>query len=63
MDHQSSSQPAQPRSDSDTIFAARLTPYRSLGRTGFLVLMVSLSIICFFAGLLFFAIGAWPVFG
>jgi len=63
MDHQSSSQPAQPGSDSAPIFSARLTPYRSLGRTGFLVLMVCLSLICFVAGLLFFAIGAWPVFG
>lgn len=49
--------------EATTIFAARLTPYRSLGRKGFLVLMVCLSLICFVAGIAFYAIGAWPVFG
>lgn len=46
-----------------TIFAAKLTPYRSLGRKGFLILMICLSLICFVAGIAFYAIGAWPVFG
>lgn len=46
-----------------TIFAAKLTPYRSLGRKGFLVLMICLSLICFVAGAAFYAIGAWPVIG
>lgn len=48
---------------SETVFAARLTPYRSLGKKGFLILMTCLSLICFVAGMLFVAIGAWPVFG
>lgn len=48
--------------ESTVLFAARLTPYRSLGRTGFIVLMSCVSIICFAAGMLFFMIGAWPVF-
>nr|WP_306264269.1 DUF2244 domain-containing protein [Pararhizobium sp. IMCC3301] len=48
--------------ESSILFAARLTPYRSLGRTGFIVLMAFVSIICFVAGLLFVWIGAWPVF-
>lgn len=63
MEHHSSSQPSHTSPDREPIFAARLTPYRSLGRKGFLILMVCLSIICFVAGVLFFAIGAWPVFG
>lgn len=49
--------------EATTIFAAKLTPYRSLGRKGFLVLMTCLSLICFVAGMAFYAIGAWPVFG
>lgn len=63
MENQTPSQTAQTSAASETIFAARLTPYRSLGRKGFLILMTCLSIICFAAGLMFYAIGAWPVFG
>lgn len=47
----------------DPLFAAKLTPHRSLGRNGFIVLMVSISAICFVAGVLFYAIGAWPIMG
>lgn len=54
--------------DTDTnrdepVFAARLEPYRSLSRTGFVTLMAIVSVVCFAAGLSFLAIGAWPVFG
>src|SRR5689334_11131862 len=45
------------------LFSARLTPYRSLNRTGFVVLMVMLCAISFAAGLLFLIMGAWPVLG
>ena len=45
------------------LFSARLTPYRSLGRTGFVVLMVMLCAISFAAGMVFLVMGAWPVFG
>jgi len=45
------------------IFTAELTPHRSLGRTGFLVLMLFLSIVSFVAGIVFLHRGAWPVFG
>jgi len=45
------------------VFQAVLTPYRSLGPNGFLILMVCTGAICFGAGLVFLAIGAWPVFG
>lgn len=45
------------------LFSALLTPYRSLNRTGFLLVMVFLSVISFAAGLVFLLMGAWPVFG
>ena len=44
-------------------FSARLTPHRSLGRAGFLALMLATGAIAFGAGAVFLAIGAWPVFG
>ena len=49
---------AQPK-----LFSALLTPHRSLSRTGFLVLMVFLSVVSFAAGLAFLLMGAWPVLG
>ena len=45
------------------LFSALLTPYRSLNRTGFVVLMVFLSLVSFVAGVAFLMMGAWPVFG
>ena len=45
------------------LFSALLTPHRSLNRTGFLVLMAVLSVVSFAAGLAFWLMGAWPVFG
>ncbi len=45
------------------IFSAVITPHRSLGRTGFLVLMLCVGAISFVCGLLFLVLGAWPVFG
>ena len=44
-------------------FRAVLTPYRSLGPTGFLVLMVALGGVSFVTGMLFLLMGAWPVLG
>jgi uncharacterized membrane protein len=46
-----------------TIFSAVITPHRSLGRVGFLLLMAAFGGISFVAGILFFIAGAWPVFG
>jgi uncharacterized membrane protein len=46
-----------------TIFSAVITPHRSLGRVGFLVLMAIFGGISFAAGMLFLLDGAWPVFG
>src|SRR5580658_655712 len=45
------------------LFAARLTPHRSLNRTGFLVVMAFVSVVSFAAGVAFLLMGAWPVFG
>ncbi len=44
-------------------FSAVLTPHRSLGPKGFLILMCIFGAVCFCAGILFLSIGAWPVFG
>lgn len=44
-------------------FSAVLTPYRSLGPRGFLTLMAFFGAVSFVAGILFWRIGAWPVFG
>ncbi|MCA1242759.1 DUF2244 domain-containing protein [Stappia stellulata] len=49
--------------DDPPFFAAILTPYRSLGANGFRVLMLVVCAICLVAGLVFLALGAWPVFG
>ena len=46
-----------------TIFSATLTPHRSLGRVGFLVLMLLFGGVSFVTGMMFLVIGAWPVFG
>jgi uncharacterized membrane protein len=45
------------------LFSARLSPHRSLSRTGFLVLMAFVSVVSFAAGVVFLMMGAWPVFG
>jgi uncharacterized membrane protein len=59
-----------PRNDFDhrhepeaALFAAQLTPHRSLGRRGFLVLMSIITVVSFAAGLRFAQMGAWPVLG
>ena len=45
------------------IFSALITPHRSLGSTGFLMLMLLVGGISFVAGLVFVIAGAWPVMG
>ena len=52
-----------PALDQPTLFSARLTPHRSLNRTGFLVLMTFLSVVSFATGIAFLLMGAWPVVG
>lgn len=40
-----------------------LTPYRSLSRPGFLVLMGAIGLVSFVTGVVFAMLGAWPVLG
>lgn len=44
-------------------FRALLTPHRSLGPKGFLVLMLLVCLINFIVGLTFWMLGAWPIMG
>ena len=44
-------------------FSAVLTPHRSLGPTGFAVLMAAVCLVSFGTGLMFYLLGAWPVIG
>ena len=45
------------------IFAATITPHRSVGSTGFLILMLCIGGVSFVSGMVFLLMGAWPVFG
>jgi len=47
----------------EPFFRALLTPHRSLGRNGFIVLMAILVGVWGVTGAVFLAMGAWPVFG
>jgi uncharacterized membrane protein len=51
-----------PAAPSEPGFRAILMPYRSLGPTGFLVLMVFISLVSLMSGIAFLMMGAWPVF-
>ena len=42
-------------------FEALLVPHRSLGRSGFIILMVFVSFSCITSGVFFLLAGAWPV--
>ncbi len=46
---------------SEPEFFAELTPHRSLGRTGFIILMCFIGGSCFISGMMFLIMGAWPV--
>ena len=45
------------------LFVARLTPYRSLSRRGFKILMLALGTVCFTIGMVFWSLGFWPIMG
>ena len=47
----------------DIIFSATLTPHRSLGKRGFVLLMAVIAALWFATGLYFWSLGAWPVIG
>lgn len=49
--------------DGREIFTAVITPHRSLSQRGFLVLMLAVGGVGFAAGVVFMAMGAWPVLG
>ena len=44
-------------------WAVTLTPHRSLGRGGFLAIMLVIALVNFAIGLSFYLLGAWPVAG
>ena len=46
-----------------TLFSAVMTPHRSLGRKGFMIVMLAVAGVSFVAGLVFLIAGAWPVTG
>ncbi|CDN49390.1 DUF2244 domain-containing protein [Neorhizobium galegae] len=48
-------------SEDQPVFAAELTPYRSLGKTGFRVVLVLTGGICVFYGGFFLITGAYPI--
>jgi uncharacterized membrane protein len=45
------------------LYAATLTPYRSLNRRGFTIVMLLVGGVSFICGMAFLMMGAWPVFG
>ena len=53
----------EPIAPEPELFSALLTPHRSLSRTQFTVLMSFVCAVSFAAGVVFWRIGAWPVFG
>jgi uncharacterized membrane protein len=55
------SNPAEPAEK--PIFAAVITPHRSLNSTGFLIVMLAIGGLSFASGVVFLMLGAWPVFG
>jgi uncharacterized membrane protein len=54
---------ADNRDELEPIFEAVITPHRSLGQVGFVVLMCAMAGVSFIAGMFFLVMGAWPVFG
>jgi uncharacterized membrane protein len=51
------------RDQKEPLFSALLTPHRSLGPKGFMVLMTAVCLVSFGTGLMFYMMGAWPVIG
>lgn len=56
-------QPHAEREPHAVVFEALLTPHRSLSPRGFVLLMSAIAGVAFVAGMAFFLMGAWPVFG
>ena len=51
-----------PNSES-ALFSAVMSPHRSLGQRGFVIVMLAITAVSFVAGLVFTIAGAWPVAG
>jgi uncharacterized membrane protein len=47
--------------DDQPVFAAELTPYRSLGKAGFRIVLALSGAVSLFYGLFFMVSGAWPI--
>jgi uncharacterized membrane protein len=60
---ETSAAPQGPSGEGAPHFTAVLTPHRSLGPRGFMVLMAAVCAVSFATGLLFYLLGAWPVIG
>ncbi|RUP00171.1 DUF2244 domain-containing protein [Hyphomicrobium sp.] len=56
-----SDKPTEMQSVKDAQFV--LHPHRSLAPSGFVIMMVLISLVSFIVGMVFFLMGAWPVFG
>lgn len=48
-------------SETPLLFDAVLYPHRSLSKKHFRILLITVTVLCTFAGLRFIAVGAWPV--
>jgi len=55
--------PAPSDPEKKLVFGAELVPHRSLPPQGFLLLMTTIGVISFGAGIAFYLAGAWPVVG
>lgn len=51
------------RTQARPLFAATLTPHRSLSRRGFRLVIAFAAILASIPGMVFFSLGAWPVVG
>lgn len=54
---------SEPRDLGETVFAALITPHRSLGRRAFRLLMACVCLACLFSSIPFVLAGAWPIAG
>ena len=50
-------------SEAPILFSARLTPHRSLGSTGFRVVICFVAAVCMTVGIVFLSLGLWPIMG
>jgi uncharacterized membrane protein len=51
------------RGPDEPIFSALLTPHRSLGRTGIIIVMAIFASSMMVPAIVFLSLGAWPIFG